>query len=60
VTGRWLTFGTLLLSLPIIGANAGAEERDVAAESYRAGQDATLDLEVDFDALRYFTSHCQF
>ncbi len=46
----------LLFSLQIVGANSGAEERDVAAESYRAGRDATLDLEVDFDALRYESS----
>ncbi len=56
VLRRSLAGVLLLFSLQIVGADAGAEERDVAAESCRAGQDATLDLEVDFDALRYESS----
>ena len=58
ITFDWRSLaGVLLLfSLQIVGADAGAEETDVAAESYRAGQDATLDLGVDFDALHYESS----
>ena len=51
-----LAIAALLLLAQIVGANAGAEERDVAAESYRDWQGATFDLEVDFDALRYENS----
>ncbi len=58
VVATWvrLAIAALFLFAQIAGANAGAEERDVAAGSYRAGQDATLDLEVDFDALHYESS----
>ncbi len=56
VMWRSLAGVLLLFSLQIVGANAGAEERGVAAESYRAGQDATLDLNVDFDAVHYESS----
>ncbi len=58
VVATWvrLAIAALFLFAQIAGANAGAEERDVAAESYRAGQDATLDLNVDFDALHYESS----
>ena len=51
-----LAIAALFLFAQIVGANAGAEETDVAAGSYRAGQDATLDLNVDFDALHYESS----
>jgi len=51
-----LAIAAQLLVAQIAGASAGAEERDVAAESYRDWRDATLDLEVDFDVLRYENS----
>ncbi len=51
-----LAIAALFFFAQIVGANAGAEERDVAAESYRAGQNVTLDLQVDFDALHYESS----
>ncbi len=53
---RGVVVAALFLFAQIVDANAGAEERDVAAESYRVGRDATLDLEVDFDALGYENS----
>ncbi len=58
VVATWvrLAIAALFLIAQIAGANAGAEVPDVGVEIYKAGQDATLDLEVDFDALRYENS----
>ena len=54
--GVRLAIAALVLVAQIAGANAGADERGVAAESYRAAQDVALDLQVDFDALHYESS----
>ena len=51
-----LAIAALLFFTQIVDANAGTEERDVTTGSYGAGQDVALDLQVDFDALRYESS----
>ena len=55
---RWLQFASapLLLSAQIVAAAADDAKGNAPAGSYRTGQDATLDLEVDFDALLYESS----
>ncbi len=54
----WLWFAgvPLLLSAQIADAAADDAKGNAPAGSYRAAQDAALDLQVDFDALRYESS----
>ena len=51
-----LAIAAPFLLAQIVAADAGDETSKAPAGSYRAGQDATLDLEVDFDALHYESS----
>ncbi len=54
----WLWFAgvPLLLSAQIADAAADDAKGNAPAGSYRAAQDAALDLQVDFDALHYESS----
>ncbi len=54
----WLWFAgvPLLLSAQIADAAADDAKGNAPAGSYRAAQDVALDLQVDFDALRYESS----
>jgi hypothetical protein len=54
----WLWFAgvPLLLSAQIAAAAADDAKGNAPAGSYSTAQDAALDLEVDFDALRYESS----
>ena len=58
VVATWVRFAIAapFLLAQIVAAAAGDETSKAPAGSYRTGQDATLDLEVDFDALRYQSS----
>ncbi len=55
VVATWvrLAIAALFFFAQIVGANAGDETSKAPAGSYRAAQDAGLDLQVDFDALHY-------
>ncbi len=58
VVARWvrLAIAAPFLFAQIVAAAAGDETSKTPAGSSRAGQDATLDLDVDFDALHYESS----
>ncbi len=58
VVARWvrLAIAAPFLLAQIVAVAAGDEISKAPAGSYRAAQDATLDLGVDFDVLRYENS----